>query len=89
MRLFARRQRRYILAYHALDNFLHAEEASEAQKPEKSCTLIEAIVTKFSKPHKTHRNILDQDGEFVDGILGKMRNAASGELLSMNRMDHI
>ena len=45
--------------------------------PEMSCSLVERIVKVFSKHHRSHRNIFDQDSEFIDSVAGWMRKSAS------------
>jgi len=77
MRLFAKRQRRYILAYlgmeHAKDSIVIPHVNQELHLPEMSCQLVKRLVCIFKHPHKSHRNILDQETEFLDSVVQWMK----------------
>ena len=66
-RKFARRARRYTLAY--LSMHLAKKNGADGLKCEMSASLIEKIVKMF-KMHRTHRNVLNQEQAFlkVDGM---------------------
>ena len=79
IRMFARRQRRYILAYLALENAKTndnqpGDENDEAagrpqiHLPEISCRLIERVVKVYKAPHKCHRCTMDQEFKFLNSV---------------------
>ena len=41
--------------------------------------LIERLQSKIRKPHRTHRNILDQDSKFLDAMVDKYQAFNAGE----------
>ncbi|KAL7532560.1 hypothetical protein ACHAWF_008635 [Thalassiosira exigua] len=65
-RMFSRRARRYILAYHALEAHNHELTKSEMAM---SASLIEKVVKKF----KTHRSAADFDAGFINSIVNSMK----------------
>ena len=89
VRKFARRQRRYILAYLGLENAKEANSNAteggdggnggdgndrlQVHIPEMSCCLVERLVKVFKEPQKCHRNIKDQDATFLKSIAEWMR----------------
>ena len=72
MRSFSKRQRRYVLAYlgieFAKDNCDNNNQLDGIQLPEMSCRLVERLIKVFKQPHRTHRNIIDQDSSYIDDI---------------------
>ena len=72
----------YMDAYLGLAAVQHqqGDDAVDAAQPEMSCSLIEKVVKKLSKPHKGHRCIMEQEHAYLDEIIvaikhegGKMR----------------
>lgn len=90
VRLFARRQRRYILAYLGIekakdpgmvvlnigDDEQNLQLPDGIHLPEMSCQLVERLVKVFKQPHKCHRNIYDQDWRFIDTVVGWMKRVS-------------
>ncbi len=92
VRMFSRRQRCYMLAYLAIErakmkqegNILSDDENIPIHLPEMSCRLVERLVKIFKKPHKSHRNILDQEKRFINDATKWMiiyNNKAKANLL--------
>jgi hypothetical protein len=76
----------YMDAYLGLAAVQHqqGDDAVDAAQPEMSCSLIETVVKKLSKPHKGHRCIMEQEHAYLDEIIvaikhegGKMRVGCS------------
>jgi predicted metal-dependent TIM-barrel fold hydrolase len=89
-RLFSRRGRQYMLAYHAIDNdnpetmtndnTTATNTGEKKQKPAISMTMIENIV----KTYKTHRNIGDSDTGYINSVVVTTMKLA----LSMNNVSN-
>ena len=41
--------------------------------PQMSCRLIERVVSLYKRPHRSHRNILDQEKKFLDDEMKEKR----------------
>ena len=83
VRLFGKRQRRYMLSYLALERAKEAQstgslsyEEGGLQIPEMSCSLVERIIQVHKAPKKTHRNIRDQEKKFLDFVVDWMKKCA-------------
>ena len=81
VRVFGRRLRRYILAYHAIekakedaDIALQSDEGSSNNfyLPAMSCSLVERLVRK----RRSHRNIADQEKSFLTFAFSVMRETS-------------
>ena len=64
-RLFSRRARQYMLAYRAID--VQNEQGNESKM---SHSLLEKVLKAF----KTHRYTADIDSQYVNDVVGTMRN---------------
>jgi hypothetical protein len=58
-------------AYLGLSAVQHqqVDDTVDAAQPEMSCSLIEKVVKKLSKPHKGHRCIMEQEHAYLDEII--------------------
>ena len=86
-RKFAKRQRRYILAYLFIDKA--KEDGSAEQSPKMSCQLVERVLKLYKKRKRCHRNILDhekrylgevakeQEERFLRGVINSMKHSHS------------
>ena len=87
-RMFSRRAREYMVAYHSLDNQPKSDPKSEKTKenttknnphtnnnPLMSAYLIEKII----KQYKTHRSAADFDSGFVNKVVNEMKGLVKGE----------
>lgn len=83
VRTFGRRMRRYILAYHAIEQAkekqaftdapLQAEDGGDIHLPEMSLQLVERLV----KRKKSHRNIADSETKYLNFIQPLMRKTSA------------
>ena len=71
-RKFARRARRYLLAYLALAKFKR-EATPEDEGAAKEVTMSAALIEKIVKQYKNHRCILDQERGFIRQVMNEMR----------------
>jgi len=77
IRLFARRQRRYILAYLSLEHCReHQQNPQQDSTPKMSCSLVERLVKKYKSPKQSHRNILDSETRFLNDVVALMKKSA-------------
>ena len=84
IRKCAKRARMYMLAYHSLaiaretfDNGNDGRNGDDGkiQLPPMTGDLVERLVKKYEKKHRTHRCTMDQETAFIDEVLlGMMRN---------------
>ena len=70
-RKFARRARRYLLAYLALAKFKR-EASPEDKGTAKEVTMSAALTEKIVKQYKNHRCILDQRRGFIRQVMNEM-----------------
>ena len=75
VRAFGKRVHNYMDAYLGLAAVQHqqGDDAVDDAQPEMSCSLIEKVVKKLSKPHKGHRCIMEQEHAFLDSIIVKIK----------------
>jgi hypothetical protein len=82
IRSFGMRVHSYMDAYLGLAAVHHqqGDDAVDAAQPEMSCSLIEKVVKKLSKPHKGHHCIMEQEHAYLDSIIVAIKN--EGEKMS-------
>ena len=71
-RKFARRARRYLLAYLALAKF-RKEASDDDGKKASDDTMSAALIEKIVKLYKNHRSIFDQEKGFITKVLKEMK----------------
>jgi hypothetical protein len=84
-RMFSRRARQYMLAYHAIDNNKDesneprtAENGEPAANEDKKTTfaLIESVIKTYKHTYKTHRSVADSDTGYINQVVSAMKMAA-------------
>ena len=83
-RMFSRRAREYMVAYHAIDNQQEDKQENSDEKKdrlEKRNPLMTAyLIEKIVKVFKTHRSTADFDCGFVAGIVNTMKGLKKVEV---------
>jgi len=75
-RMFSRRAREYMVAYHTLDNQQESREKNSDEKKDEKLRnplMTAYLIEKIVKLYKTHRSAADFDCGFVAGIVNTMK----------------
>ena len=82
-RMFSRRARQYMLAYHAIDGTennesneaVAAANTGETTTEDKKTTfaLIECVMKNYKRTFKTHRSVADSDTGYINKVVSAMK----------------
>jgi hypothetical protein len=87
VRLFSKRARRYIMAYHTMHNVhIHDERPMETKEPKDLLAVTPMLIEKMVKTFKTHRCAMDFDHGFIQSIIKTDDDELRREVTALSMM---